>query len=244
MCGTKAMRHLAVFLLYCVHVSVAVPSDAATLSPLNFPEPAYGAGGARGVWVILEAEIVPGDDDKFYQLAKKAGPRFQRLILNSPGGDVATAMRIGREVRKFLLTTEAPIEDEDGTRKCRSTSIFNVSAQGGCDCSSACFLIWSAGIKRAGNVIGIHRPRFDQILFRNLTILDAEAKYNQIAMEVGIYLAELEISSSHIERMLQMPSDVIEYIARDEIRRDFGGMAIGGNYIASIDEWLLAKCGR
>jgi hypothetical protein len=47
-----------------------------------------------------------------------------------------------------------------------------------CNCTSACFLVWAAGIGRYGDVIGVHRPSFaDQSWFASLSKDQAQVAY-------------------------------------------------------------------
>jgi hypothetical protein len=70
------------------------------------------------------------------------------VILNSPGGDIAAAMKIGRLIRK---------------------SPGRTMVEGTATCASACVLLFGAGISRIvfdGGKIGVHRPARAEALAR------------------------------------------------------------------------------
>jgi hypothetical protein len=57
---------------------------------------------------VVEGTIERGDYEKLLFLIEKSNPFFFQLYLNSPGGDVEEAMKIGRLVRHIMLTVDAP----------------------------------------------------------------------------------------------------------------------------------------
>ena len=61
--------------------------------------------------IIIDGEIRPGDDILFQSALNKAKQdnvnwkTYRKVLLNSNGGDVATAMKIGRTIRNSQLIT-------------------------------------------------------------------------------------------------------------------------------------------
>ncbi len=86
-------------------------------------------------------------------------------------------------------------------------------------------------------VIGIHRPYFDKSYFKNLSPIDAENKYREMADKVRSYLDEMGAPADLFELMLKTPSNKIRYFTADKFRR----------YIEDtspfLSEWLIARCG-
>jgi hypothetical protein len=81
-----------------------------------------------------------------------------------------------------------------------------------CTCVSACFLIYTGGIARSGNDIHIHRIRFDDNFYGNLSPGEAEVQYRQAMQSVHDYLRDMEIPDSIYEKMVRMPSYTTEPI--------------------------------
>ncbi|WP_040639740.1 COG3904 family protein [Microvirga lotononidis] len=183
----------------------------------------------------MSGRIVPGDAKRFEALLAKEGPSISGVALRSPGGDVDEAMRIGRIVRAKLLRTLAPISSPEG----------NVCMMGGspeqaseCVCLSSCFLIYAGGVMRGGNVLGLHRPRYDEAFFANLPLEAANRRYGAVIERIKAYLLEMGIGDRYLDRMLRVSSSEMEILSKDEADRDLNG------FIPAMAEWLKAKCGE
>lgn len=92
------------------------------------PEPVY----------VVRGDIEPGADDVFEAViaARKGG----WLVLASEGGDVSSAIWLGRMVRRHGIKTYVPTNGV---------------------CLSACAMVWAAGAERwvaNGARLGFHRP--------------------------------------------------------------------------------------
>src|SRR5206468_167924 len=62
-----------------------------------------------------------------------------------------------------------------------------------CDCASACFLIWSSGVTREGNFVGIHRLYFRKTYFGSLSAAEAKKTYAAEEKRFRDYLAKLNV---------------------------------------------------
>lgn len=111
---------------------------------------------------------------------------FMWVHLNSPGGDVAAAMEIGRIVRDGEMTAAV---DEDGS------------------CASACVLILASGIRRviAGTVI-IHRPDMAQAA-QSGGLADADNWDTATRDRIADYLREMNIPTSLADDMMAVPPE-------------------------------------
>lgn len=100
-------------------------------------DPTFG----RGFVAEISGEISPQDAEAMARstdLAAAAKVRF--VFLDSPGGDLDSAMRIGRMLRAIEVTVIVPP---------------------GAECMSACVFILAAGTDRiVKGTVGIHRPYF------------------------------------------------------------------------------------
>jgi hypothetical protein len=151
--------------------------------------------------IVLAGDIVPGDDKRFSVVLKQARDQSKdwetdgTLRLDSEGGDVATAMSIGRLVRKAQLTT---IVQENNT------------------CASACVLILAGGVWRIAwgdGRIGLHRPYFvNPVKAVERGYENFQQAYDS-ALEVHrVYFTEMRIGAGLLERMVQIPSNDVHWI--------------------------------
>lgn len=110
------------------------------------------------------------------------------VLLNSPGGDLMAAMKIGQTLRKVRAW---------------------VWVDRAAECASACVFILAGGVDRnivPGARIRIHRPYFDKKSFANLPFPDAESLYSKQSEVAKTYLRDMGMSNSLFERMLRVPS--------------------------------------
>ncbi len=179
--------------------------------------------------IVIRGEIARGDYEKLINVVKKHGSIPPNISLDSGGGDVIEAMKIGRFARRALLTTGV-------------IGGFGNECQGGCVCYSACMLIHLACADRAPSSwkytsYGIHRPYFDKSYFSGLSAKEAELKYKDLENLVRKYLEEMNVPQSLIETMFSIPSDRMQVLEIPQL------IQISGRSPA-CQEWLLAKCGQ
>ena len=165
----------------------------------------------KGRWADIEisGEITSADATRFADLVRLLHPKIDMLTvqLNSPGGDVASSLKIGDIIRSNWLLTVVS-DGSDG-------SPAN-------ECESACVLIFAAGAVRAawdGSKVGIHRPYFDQRLFAGLTPDQARVKYDALSREVQAYLAKMGMAEELFIEMMKVPSNEIRTLTLDELEK-------------------------
>jgi hypothetical protein len=182
----------------------------------------------------LEGEIKPGDYDRVVAQLLNGG-LGDTLRLNSPGGDVVEAMRIGRLIRDLRMRTEVP-------GRTGNTAFCLAHPKGAsltdCNCSSACFLIFTAGIRRFGNHVGVHRVFVNHEYLREMKPVEAAELTGKVTQAVSAYLSEMGVPAHLIERIRAIPSNEIEWLSQDDIDRYFSG------FIPQYAEWVAAKCKR
>jgi hypothetical protein len=186
--------------------------------------------------IEMSGRIVPGDAKRLDELLDKEGAIFGILALRSPGGDVAEAMKVGRLVRKRLLYTRAPSDGGNGKRYCSIGGSPEASSE--CVCLSSCFLIYAAGIHRTGNVLGLHRPRYDEAFFAKLPLDEANKRYGAVIEQIRAYLVEMGVGDRYLDRMMRVSSSEMEIVKPEDAERDLSG------FIPAMAEWLKAKCGE
>lgn len=169
----------------------------------------------NGRQLMIRGEIEPGDAqrfaDAFAGLVRDDLPPAQNpellwtLKLDSPGGDLAEAMAIGRIVRRALVTTEVSYRFEpradgvwDFAHAADTLCVEGDDRLAGCqakiavaECTGACLLIWLAGADRRAieGALGHHG-------------LTAEAS------EIWAYLSSMDVSPEWGARILNAPDPV------------------------------------
>lgn len=141
--------------------------------------------------VHIIGKIEAGDDARFRsvvldQIRRPSGQPVERVRIYSPGGNLKAALGIGDQVSALQLDTWVPsvfipnrnnVTNTDllrGRRTCtvgdKSVTFDPTTGEGdaGCQCASACFVIWATGATREGDLVGVHRPAFDAAEFAGL----------------------------------------------------------------------------
>jgi hypothetical protein len=200
--------------------------------------PVAGSTCADG---FLSGLISKGDYERVVRFYRANHPFLRAFRLNSPGGDVVEAIKIGTLFRKYLLETWAPIrESVYGVSVLVGRGGRSMNEQGGilcqgqgCVCASACALIWFGGVERHGSV-GLHRPRIEDLAFKSLAPADASAVYRRVLDNIALYLDEMEAPKPIIESTMATGSAEIRWVdsSKDGLERP-----------PSIAEWEDASCG-
>jgi hypothetical protein len=141
--------------------------------------------------VHIEGLISQQDAVSVEALGQELKYKFLDVFLNSEGGDVFAATRIGRFVRKFEGTTIA-----------------------GPECLSSCALIYIAGVTRSNlGVIGLHRP---YLAGQPRGRLAVEHEAETMLKEVQSYVAEMGVTNRFYEEMVNTePSQMRTYVLAD-----------------------------
>ena len=195
------------FSIYCTN---AFSADIVFMR--GSPEKLTGYSGAiPDNWlprIIIDGPILPGDEKRFVRAlnqAKKADSdweSYRTLLLNSEGGDVATAMAIGRRVRQAQIVTGV-----------HERSI----------CASACILILAGGVSRYARDearLGLHRPYFtDPQQATAQGYQSFQSEYNNVIEAHRSYLSEMKIGIGLVDSMIQIPSNQIQWITVTEAKR-------------------------
>jgi len=193
---------------------------------------------------MIKGTIDMGDGAKFAQFLQNNHPFLGVVLLWSSGGSVEEAMKIGRLVRKDILTTRAPYEVTlphsvgSGSLidpRLALAPVATVCDDHSCHCASACFLIWAAGVEREGNALGLHRPSTRSTSFADLPPERASGLYRLLLAEVERYLTEMEIPRRYIEIMTDTSSNDVRWLDLEE--------AWSLEEVPSVAEWIAAGCG-
>lgn len=196
----------------------------------------------RGV-LILEGRIDAGDYAavrNFLSDASNFNKMNGQVFLASPGGNVGEALQIGYLIRRLRLTTDAPSRPPPTVRTSGSEIIRPLDLTNPRDylCTSACFLLYVAGIYRefiwAGK-LGLHHP---QLAFKPVgaTEKDVLAAVSVLREKLKSYLAEMNVPNKYLELMYSVPPTEVRLITQTELNADLKG------YIPEVRAMLDAKC--
>jgi hypothetical protein len=179
--------------------------------------------------VEVEGPIVPGMEIDFKSAIERVleispmktmgGTRTPIVMLNSPGGDVLTAIRMGEIARATAAQTYV---------------------MPGYDCASACVLVFASGVDRflaEGGRLGLHRPAFTD--FEGFALLEQEnatQTYSNLLMVVENYLSTMRINPEFSRLLLETKSTDITYIGQEEAL-SFGIMGVD----PAFQEWDMAR---
>jgi hypothetical protein len=147
------------------------------------------------IFVYMEGPIRTGDDKVFADMVDRSG-RSGILAVDSSGGDLQTAMAIGRRVRK---------------------GGFAVSVANDAECASACVLILAAGVTRIvyeRAAVIVHRPYIDGPLPSGA---DYDAHHKQMVRSLDAYLAEMNIPGDLASRMMVIPPHRAETLSKADL---------------------------
>ncbi len=198
-------------------------------------------------WIDISGEIKRGDYDEFVQAIKTVGKNKNRkaqisLNLNSPGGDLLEAMKIGRLVRRLRI----------GTHVGHMWEISN--GEEPVFCGSSCFFILVAGISRRVSdswklfsdgrppeldipPIGIHRPFFKEEYLSDQSLWKAEKDFKSLETATTKYLKDMGVPINFIEKMYLIKSDNVRLLTKEQFVREIGEKP------GYFEEWITAKCG-
>ncbi|MCO6413219.1 MAG: hypothetical protein J5I92_10780 [Thiogranum sp.] len=206
------------------------------------------------VWVLPEhgglltisEEIKHGDYDAFVEAIKTVHHRNvgRQIVvdLNTPGGDLVEAMRIGHLVRELGLVT-------------RVDQSFWGNGDNPVFCGSSCFFILVAGLHRSVSngsrlfaderlpevsipPIGIHRPFFSEEYLSHQPLATAKAGFTTLEAATTEYLKEMGVPLGLIEKMNRTPSNDLVLLTEQEFAEEIGETA------PYVHEWIVANCGN
>jgi hypothetical protein len=237
----------ALFARPCFAAAVYCVADYAAIKPQpksiarNWPK--HGAPGERVCGIIeIEGVIRKGDANTFLALLHRNHPYVNAVQLNSIGGDLAESLRIGHAIRDNLLTTTGPWADSDGAYEIRMETDGVV--RGRLRCTSACFLIWAAGVQRLAGarsdsgeprVLGMHRPMSDSPKFLSMPPDAAGKVYVEALKTMRGYLRDMEVPQYVIDEVTDTSSRSMHYLTNKETKEL--------EFPPSIIEPLLPICG-
>lgn len=166
-------------------------------------------------------------------------PLLRDLVLNSPGGDLDEAMRIGEIVRRNYINTIVPLHVNFPGMPVvtqvmlQALEFMRLDPTKHTACSSACVFIYVAGVQqRFGTNIGIHRPTPPDAALKNVDAATAQVLYRDLEARIRAYLLRMDADPSLANKMMQVPSLNLRILGPGEI----------GGGVPGYDQWLIAQC--
>jgi ATP-dependent protease ClpP protease subunit len=156
-----------------------------------------------GFLIDIEGEIDSTTVDKVRSLFNirhaHMGEGDEGFNISSLGGDIVSAMAIGRMFRK--------------ERAWISTGPNGV-------CVSACVLILAGAVERPLlGKIGIHRPYIPTTPQSSLTASAIKEAYEHILRDVRAYLREMNVSEQLLDDMLAVEPEKVRYLTKSDLTR-------------------------
>ena len=209
------------FILLGATLCISSPNTMA--AEIWSPSPEGGRDSYK-TWVRFSGEIVEGDYDRLLSALKDNGKLA--FTINSRGGNVKEAIKIGRFVRSSL------------------TEILAIEY-----CWSSCALIFAgraetvsigvvssaASAEYGFRVIALHRPYLDPKIARELDFESVQKTQELILKETKKYLLEMGVENWVYEKMISKSSKDAWFLDWDEVDKVFTGAP-------AFQEWILAKC--
>ena len=171
-----------------------------------------------GTNIFVEGEIDQFTDILFQEqilLSYKEGSPATTVYLDSPGGNLKSAITMANLTERYLL----------------QTVVSGIS-----ECHSACAFIYIAGSLRVNRgKIGLHRPYFKKEYFSELSYDEAKTHYHDLLQSASDWLEERYLEQNLIDKMLQTSSTDMYVIPR--------GVNLIPTESPIVTEWLAARCG-
>ena len=205
---------------------------------LNLAFPTANASVGKGFLAGLHiyGEIKQGDYEKVVTNIREGLQRCPlcsfEITIDSPGGDVMEAMKIGRLLRENLIkaTIRWGYLDENNEILKNPGRISR--------CYSACVLLMMGGVQREfeKNSIGIHRAFIQRSFNKDISLDESQKLQKELSKLVESYISEMGGSKALFEKMMSVDSSDLQTLSHEEF-----DSLIGTNEPAT-HEWLYSKC--
>lgn len=208
-------------------VGLIVLSGQATSGELVFREYCNPDGKNCSVNVNYSGPIESADVEKFRSIlgdAKRRTDFSKQIMLDSPGGDVDAALKIGKLIRASHLTTASK------------------------ECYSSCVIVLAGGVARwpmtefAGlqlGKVGIHRP------YTMMGVASYEKhreKFNKLEREIKKYLREGGVSERLWDDMIKTPPESMMLLDQKQLQA-YGLSGLDPAYADYLDSKEASRYG-
>lgn len=166
--------------------------------------------------LLIQGEIQKGDYQKILNILKINRDVPYKISLQSKGGNVMEALKIGSLTRQYLMRIETTT------------------------CNSACVFILLGSLFKNENKLaryGIHRPKFHPEYFARLNMQQATLKYQALYAVLEKYMYSMGATKALVDKIFSIPSSSMEYLGNSQL------YAMTPSTSQIYSEWMLAKCG-
>lgn len=190
---------LAMLLMVVLQTISVCPAYAEPLAGV-FPLSGECKGGEGAMCQIqVRGKIDLRMAGEFESLLKRIRGNYGRVIavhLDSEGGDVVAAQKMGESLRKD-----------------RNHAVFvDVNHK----CFSACVFVLAGGVQRfVEGQVGIHRPYYQQV--QNFQFEDRQQRYAQNVRSSKEYLSRMNIRDSLVDAMILIPPEKLAILSVREL---------------------------
>jgi len=178
-----------------------------------------------GILISIKGDIEIGDTKKLLKVLRHEVSNGNRLssmpeeiVITSNGGSFEEALRMGKFIRASLIPVVAKNY-----------------------CYSSCFIILMSSVEKSkdfsknGTSIGIHRPYYEKKYFSNLSILEANKRYDALQEITKSFLMKMNVSISIIDKMFRTSSDKNYLLNNQELKQVLANTP-------AYEEWINSKC--
>lgn len=154
----------------------------------------------------LTGELKPGDNDRLIEIItrlertsdEKSYSRVGTVFLNSPGGEMQEALKIGRTLRNRKIVTVVAQPNQ---------------------CASACVIVLAGGVMRFPvGTVEVH-SFYSPDLLGTREYAKAEEQYKLMAQQVSEYLREMRIPAALLDEMMRIPHNRSRALGFAELER-------------------------
>lgn len=172
-------------------------------------------------WIAAQGEITEDSPARFEAFvrsyrAEYPGSRGGWLFVNSPGGNLAAGLALGRLVRQYGMSVRvaATVDDtpEGAGREFQATEAGI--------CASACVFILMGGVEREvgeNSRVGIHQ--FNSISERNVRERDALSSAQSIVAELSSYTIDMGVSPDVISLASAVPASDMMWLTNRQLEQ-------------------------
>lgn len=177
----------------CLALAITALSISSAQANLSYA-PTEAPDGTR--FVLVAGEFAYDDElDEFSAIVRQFNPSL--VTFNSPGGNLAKAMELGRLIRGYGLST--------------------IQLRG-LDCSSACSLAFMGGVMRSAEpgAIGVHKSSFPS--GHGMGTDDAVSAVQHMMAEIMAYMSANGVDSDLLQLALNYEPGDMRYLSLSEMQ--------------------------
>jgi hypothetical protein len=145
--------------------------------------------------IEISGSISAGDAERFERTISQASCHLSTVTLNSDGGDMGEAIKIGRTLRRTRAFAGVPVGDR---------------------CVSSCVLVFAGGASKFfGGRVGIHRPYFADA--RQLSAGEIATEWRRMTAELRQYLDEMNVSAALADAMISTAPEQVKWLSYEDL---------------------------